>query len=99
MSEYYIDEEEFRMTNEYINTYRYFEVDSLSDLYRFGTETIGTNSIDPISGQTELYVDYTETITANGDELTDETPMSVRTSRISKGRWKPLTQKFTWSWH
>ena len=94
MSEYYIDEEEFRMTNEYINTYRYFEVDSLSDLYRFGTETIGTNSIDPISGQTELYVDYTETITANGDELTDETPMSVRTSRIYKGRWKPLTQKF-----
>lgn len=39
MFEYYIDEEEFKLNNEDISTYRYFEVNSLSDQYRFGTKT------------------------------------------------------------
>ena len=34
--EYYIDSEEFRLSKDAVMTYRYFEVDSLADQYRFG---------------------------------------------------------------
>ncbi|MBR6517044.1 MAG: baseplate J/gp47 family protein [Bacilli bacterium] len=75
-SEYFIDEEVFRVKNQSINTYRYFEVNSLSDLYRFGTDT---------EENVDVYEDYTES---------DESTSSKRTTRIYKGKWKALTQKF-----
>ena len=78
-SEYFIDEEVFKVRNQSINTYRYFEVNSLSDIYRFGTET-NTNNI-------ECYEDYTETVTSQGQS-------SQKTTRYYKGKWKPLLQKF-----
>lgn len=91
--EYFIDEEEFRVAGEYINTYRYFEVDSLSDLYRFGTETRNTNSIDPINGVTERYIDYTESYDEESKEQL-AAPNTYRTTRVYKGKWKPVIQKF-----
>lgn len=88
--EYYIDDEEFRVKGEYVNTYRYFEVDSLADLYRYGTET---ETLDgTISGRNEMYVDYTESWGKTEGETTE--PTSTRTTRIYKGKWKTLSQKF-----
>lgn len=81
--EYFIDAEEFKISNEAVKTYRYFETDSLADQWRFGTE----NNAD--SGNTiniynpHKYEDYTE-----GDSA------STRTTRYYLGKWKPLTQKF-----
>lgn len=81
--EYFIDAEEFKISDEAVKTYRYFETDSLADQWRFGTE----NNAD--SGNTinvynpHKYEDYTE-----GDSA------STRTTRYYIGKWKPLTQKF-----
>lgn len=89
--EFYVDEEEFMVQGESVSTYRFFEVDSLSDQYRFSTETkYSTNSNGDLyiaaDGNSQVYEDYTET-TENGGA-------SVRTSRYFKGKWKPITQKF-----
>lgn len=73
VSEYYIDSEEYDSNGS--KTYRYFEVDSLADQYRFGT-VMDNNS--------ESYVDYTE----DGDDG------SKRTTRVYKGEWKALQNKF-----
>lgn len=82
--EYYVDEEEYRFGTEEISTYRFFEVDSLSDQWRFGTETDFNNDgyVEPY--KVLKYEDYTE-----GSGTT-----SQRTSRYFKGQWKPITQKF-----
>ena len=82
--EYYVDEEEYRFGSEEISTYRFFEVDSLSDQWRFGTETDFNNDgyVEPY--KVLKYEDYTE-----GSGTT-----SQRTSRYFKGQWKPITQKF-----
>ena len=83
--EYYIDEEEFKLNNEEISTYRFFEVDSLSDQWRFGTESnLGENNLIKTPYQIYSYEDYTE---GNGTA-------STRTTRYFKGKWKPITQKF-----
>lgn len=82
--EFYVDEEEFQVSGEYIKTHRFFEVNALSDLYRFGTET---ENINCISGSNEVYVDYTETFESGGTN-------STRTTRVYKGKWKPIQQKF-----
>ena len=86
--EFFIDEEEFMLTNESVTTYRYFEVDSLSDQYRFGTETQYASGNDGLvyvadEYKPQKYVDYTET---SGE--------SKRTTRYLKGVWRPITQKF-----
>lgn len=86
LQEYYIDAEEFRISSEAVMTYRYFEVDSLADQYRFGVEadTSGdTNIINDIY-MPHKYEDYTET-TTSGTE---------RKTRYFRGKWKPLRQKF-----
>lgn len=86
--EYYIDEEEFKIGTEDITTYRYFEVDSLVDQYRFGvaslshTEVNGIKVYHPV--ENKIYEDFTE-----GDGTT-----STRTTRYYKGEWKTITQKF-----
>lgn len=92
MFEFFIDEEEYRILNQDISTYRYFEVDSLSDQYRFGTKTsfVERNKYDKdyvvdISSPF-VYEDYTET-SENGQS-------SGRTSRYYHGIWKPISQKF-----
>ena len=86
--EYFIDEEEYMVVGDFIKTYRFFETDSLADLYRFGTETDGENCL---SGSNSVYVDYTETY---GDDEDEGSSTSTRTTRVYKGKWKPLTQKF-----
>ena len=87
--EYHIDEEEFKISKEDITTYRYFEVDSLVDQYRFGVATEGsTEGSDSIKiynpVYNKVYVDYTE----KGEGV------STRTTRYYKGAWKSITQKF-----
>lgn len=77
-SEYFVDNEVFKVNNEDIYTYRYFEVDSLSDLYRFGTVVGDDNK--------EVYDDYSQCI--------GETTENCLTKRYYKGEWKALTQKF-----
>ena len=86
MYEFFIDEEEFKIDCQDISTYRYFEVDSLSDQYRFGSKTnfdkSGNNYVVNAS-QPEIYEDYTEGTSAN-----------TRTMRYFQGKWKPISQKF-----
>lgn len=88
--EYYIDAEEFRVSNEAVMTYRFFECDSLSDQYRFGDEADIDYSTYVINNiyKPHLYDDYTETFKKDNDIL------SVRTTRYYRGEWKPLRQKF-----
>lgn len=88
MFEFFIDEEEFKLMDQDISTYRYFEVDSLSDQYRFASKTSfiersGDNYVVDIS-KPQQYVDYTE-----GDGNS-----SQRTSRYFLGKWKAISQKF-----
>lgn len=84
--EYYIDEEEFRFSNEEISTYRFFEVNSLSDQWRFGDVSyINENGIITEPYKNKAYQDYTE---GTG------TTSSQRTTRYFQGKWKPITQKF-----
>lgn len=86
MLEYYIDAEEYRLGNEAVTTYRFFECNSLSEQYRWGTKVNYSGNTDIIQDRynPEIYDDYTET-TING---------TTRTSRYYRGEWKPLTQKF-----
>lgn len=87
--EYYIDEEQYRVSKQSVMTYRFFECDSLADQYRFGSEAdIDKYVINDIYNP-HLYDDYTETV----QDESGNTIMS-RTSRFYRGKWKPLTQKF-----
>lgn len=88
--EYYIDEEQYRISKEAVMTYRFFECDSLADQYRFGTEANIDNYIVNDMYNPHLYDDYTEIIQKDG---TGET-ITARTTRYYRGKWKPLTQKF-----
>lgn len=85
--EYYIDAEEYRLDDSAVMTYRYFEVDSLIDQYRFGmVATNQTDSRKVISDiyNPHVYEDYTETAKDG----------SVKSTRYYRGEWKSLTQKF-----
>ena len=83
--EYFIDEEEYRISKDAVMTYRYFECDSLADQWRFGSEMDGFSEyvVNNIR-KPHRYVDYTET--KDGE--------SARTTRYYCGKWKPLRQKF-----
>jgi hypothetical protein len=59
--EYYIDDEVYKVGNENIDTYRYFETESLSDQFRFGTKVNYQNG-KLIPYEIETYEDYTETV-------------------------------------
>jgi hypothetical protein len=85
ISEYYYDEEEYKLTTEAVSTYRFFEVNSLADQYRFGTNTYSEKGADDIFKIQESYDDYSET---------DKDGNVIRTTRVYKGEWKPVTQKF-----
>ncbi len=60
--EYYIDDEKFFIPNETIETYRYFETNSLSDQFRFGTKVNYQGDKKIIPYEIESYEDYTETV-------------------------------------
>ena len=87
IQEYYYDEEQYKTDENAAMTYRFFEVDSLADQWRFGSESNFDNNIIKDTFNPERYEDYTETETF-GDTS------SSRTSRYYKGKWKPITQKF-----
>ena len=87
IQEYYYDEEQYKTDENAAMTYRYFEVDSLADQWRFGSESNFDNNVIRDTFKPEVYEDYTETETF-GDTS------SSRTSRYYKGKWKPITQKF-----
>ena len=87
IQEYYYDEEQYKTDENAAMTYRYFEVDSLADQWRFGSESNFDNNVIKDTFNPEVYEDYTETNTF-GDTS------SSRTSRYYKGKWKPITQKF-----
>lgn len=86
VSEFYIDAEQYKMTAEAAETFRFFEVDSLAEQYRFASETKLDNGILQDYFNPEWYDDYTEA----GDEDSGTT----RTTRYYRGKWKPITQKF-----
>lgn len=90
VQEYYYDEEEYKVSNSAAMTYRFFEVDSLADQWRFGTETNYDNKVINTL-EPEKYEDYNDV-----SEVTDEdgTIASSRIIRYYKGKWKPVTQKF-----
>lgn len=87
MYEFFIEEEEYKILDQDISTYRYFEVDSLSDQYRF---SLKTNFVDKDNNyvvdiaQPCVYEDYTE----------GESSGNTRTSRYFHGKWKAISQKF-----
>ena len=86
IQEYYIDSEQYRLSDSAVVTYRYFETDSLADQWRFGMETnFDHNNIVNIYNP-YAYVDYTD----NGNASTG----TSRKMRYFRGQWKPLTQKF-----
>lgn len=86
VSEFYIDAEQYKMTQEAADTYRFFEVNSLADQYRFGTETKIDNGVLTDYFNPEWYDDYTESYESDS--------ASTRTTRYYRGKWKPITQKF-----
>lgn len=85
VSEFYVDSEQYKMTSEAADTFRFFEVNSLAEQYRFLSETKIDNGILQDYFNPELYDDYTET---------DENDNILRTTRYYRGKWKPITQKF-----
>lgn len=87
--EYFIDEEEYQIKNDYVKTYRYYEVESLSDLYRFSDYT-NENTEYQKANEHNVYYDYTETTNCDDDNAN----ASSRTTRIYQGKWKPIVQKF-----
>ena len=86
ISEFYIDAEQYKMNKEAADTFRFFEVDSLADQYRFGTECKIDETVVQDIYNPEWYDDYTEA---------DENASGItQTTRYYRGKWKPITQKF-----
>lgn len=79
ISEFYQIEEIKQASDSAICSYRFFEVDSLIQQFRFG---------DKIKTGNNTYVDYTETPESNSAVTTS------RTTRVYTGGWIPLRQKF-----
>lgn len=86
ISEFFIDAERYKMTSEAADTFRFFEVNSLAEQYRFGSEAKLDNGVLTDYFNPEWYDDYTE---GGGDDM-----VSTRTTRYYRGKWKPITQKF-----
>jgi hypothetical protein len=82
--EFYVDEEEFKVSKESIKTYRYFEVDSLADQFRFGTKTQSSGGTDDNRYIAPKQSEYTDWTSDGGEEI----------RRYFDGVWKPVSQKF-----
>ena len=89
MYEFFVDDEEFIVKNEDITTYRYFEVDSLSDQYRFGTVMDYDSNSD--NSNTVNYPPLQESCITYG-EANDDITVNIR--NYYQGKWKPIVQKF-----
>lgn len=83
--EYFIDAEEYRFASDAVMTYRYFEMDSLADQYRFGMVTKFYDNKVVDMYKPHEYEDYTEFTADNKVQ---------KTTRYYRGAWKPVTQKF-----
>lgn len=83
--EYFIDAEEYRFASDTVMTYRYFEMDSLADQYRFGMVTKFYDNKVVDMYKPHEYEDYTEFTADNKVQ---------KTTRYYRGAWKPVTQKF-----
>lgn len=68
-----------------VDTYRYFEVNSLTDQYRWGDDISTTKSGNQNVGQSTTYT-Y--------GYFNEENNTVVPTYSVTKGEWVPLTQKF-----
>lgn len=68
-----------------VDTYRYFEVDSLAEQYRWGDDVSTTKAGNQNVGQP---VSYTY------GYYNDEDGIIVPTACVTRGQWIPLTQKF-----
>ena len=88
LQEFYIDAEQYKMTEEAAETFRFFEVNSLAEQYRFATETKLDKGVLQDYFNPEWYDDYTE------GGLDESESASTRTTRYYRGKWKPITQKF-----
>ena len=83
MSEFYVNEEQYQFRNGSVTTYRYFETNSLVDQWRWAPEMDDSKFHEGIlldKYNPEAYDDFDE----SGNTL----------SRIYRGSWKPLKQKF-----
>lgn len=81
--EYYIDKEEFKLSEDAIMTYRFFECDSLADQWRFGDKVTEGMVIDNM---------YNPSIYE--DEQSEAENGCSAVTRYYRGEWKPLRQKF-----
>lgn len=87
--EFYYDAEEYKANDNDVMTYRFFEVDSLADQYRFGSEANIDKAVINDMFYPELYDDYVDE-----SDTEDNDGYLQTTSRIYRGKWKPITQKF-----
>lgn len=87
MSEFMIDKEFVPAQNSVSksDTYRFFEVDSLLQQYRWG---------DDISNFEDGNQDTAKAETYDFGYYNAEKDATIPSSHITKGKWKPLTQKF-----
>ena len=94
MADFYINAEQYKMYDQAADTYRFFEVNSLAEQYIFLPEANVSDSRTE-NGEDiphllmdyynpDVYEDYTETSKSG----------STRTTRIYRGKWKPIKQKF-----
>ena len=85
ISEYYVNEEEYQFRNGAVTTYRFFETQALTDQWRWGSflkpDANGNleNELVHDKYDPDDYVDYNE---------------ENRVTRIYRGGWRPLRQKF-----
>ena len=94
MADFYINAEQYRMHDQAADTYRFFEVNSLADQYVFLPESnISDRKTQNGEDVPHLLMDY-----YNPDVYEDYTETSqsgsTRTTRIYRGKWKPIKQKF-----
>ena len=87
--EYYIDEEEYYIENSTAKTYRFFEVDNLSQQYRFGVVTNGEKDDNDTYKVDEVLSPY-----VYDDFIVDKNGTDVPFMRYYRGEWKSITQKF-----
>lgn len=77
--EYYIDAEEYKISDAAVMTYRFFETDSLADQWRFGSEPYVNGSTYVVPQE---YIQHPKIDTDN------------QTFCYYMGQWRPLKQKF-----
>lgn len=85
MSEFMLESEAASVGNQKI--YKFFEVDSLSDHYRWGDNITTTNGENTFTEQSTTY--KYSSYGKNGDELS-----GVPVYSVTKGEWIPITQKY-----